>query len=157
MVDRVARDQMGFLLRRLAAGRISETKFDDALGMLPLSGQDRVVNAIFEESFSIESASRHDVARWILFLQSDLEYLWPGTDGMINSLYIIGAVASLWICVYVSHSPLAGWTFAIAEISVGVWQIDRRYKPSDMTVWPFHQQQDFEEAKKHPRLLAGRR
>lgn len=157
MVDRKARDQMGFLLRRLAAGRISEIEFDDALEMLPLSGQDRVIDAIFEESFSVESASRHDVARWILFLQSEAEYLWPGMDGMINPFYIIGAVASAWICGYGFHAPIVGWALAIAEILVGVRQTDRRHKPGgDITVWPFHRQQDFEEAKQYPRLLAGK-
>lgn len=157
MVDREARDRMGFLLRRLTRKRITEKEFDKALEALPLSGQDRIVEAIFEESFDLGSTTRQNIARWILFLQSDAEYVWPGMDSAVNLVYIIGSVAAKIICDFAFHAHTLGWILAVTGLLLGYQQTARHYKPSDMMVWPFHRQQDFEEAKKHPRLLAGRR
>ena len=160
MVDREARDKFAELVRHLANGRITETDFDDALESLPFSGKDRIVDAIFEETFGIKEAPRREVARWILFLQSDLEYKWPGLDDIPNPFVIIALVAVWWILGGHLHSPTARWWIAAAVTAfyalINSYINPNRRKPGDMSVWPFHQQTDINEAVRHPRLLNGR-
>lgn len=156
MVDRVARDCTALLLRRLMQRRITEKEFDTTFNALSVSGKDRIFEAIFEETFSISSASRRDIARWILFLQSGSEYVWPNQNSVINPFFVAGSVALKLFCDFKFHASLIGWLLATAGITVGLWRTSRQYKSGDLEVWPFHQQAEFEEAKHHPRLLASK-
>ena len=161
MVDREARRQYAQLIRRLANGKIDEDEIDKALGKLPLSGKDRVFGAIFEESFSIKTTPRRDVARWILFLQSNTEYEWPGVDQQPNPYFVIACVLMCFLLGGMFHNLNIGfWLTACGAIPFMIfqqWLVRRHTKPGDLTVWPFHQQVDLDEAVRHPRLLNGNR
>jgi hypothetical protein len=160
MVDREARNQTAVLLRHLAIGRITAKQFDAALESMTFSGQDHIFEAIFEETFSIKSTTRHEVARWILFLQSENEYIWPGIDELPNPFSIIlGALVAV-VLIDVFHNPVLGWWLTVAGYIIIIGAASRlrpkRYKPGDLKVWPFHKHDDFEEAKRCPRLLNGK-
>ena len=161
MVDREARDQMAVLLRHLATGRISGKQFDAALELLPFSGKDRIFDAIFEETDDIETAVRHDVARWVLFLQSENEYIWPGMDGLPNPFFIIAFALTATLLVSFFHNPTLGWGLTLAGYiiisAIVAWRRPKGHQPGNMKVWPFHKQDDLDEAKRHPRLLNGNR
>jgi len=152
---------MAVLLRHLAIGRITDNQFDAALKPLSFSGQDRIFDAIFEETYDIEAAPRHEVARWILFLQSENEYIWPGMDGLPNPFYVVATSLIALVLANVFHSPGIAWGVTIAGYvviaNVAARRSPKRYKPGDLKVWPFHKQDDFDEAKRHPRLLNGNR
>ena len=89
MVDRDGRRRLAELLRRLLAGHISADQFETALS--PTS-QDRAVTEVSRSACyaygdlwegrlgrddQVTADFRRHVARWILFLESDLEYDWP--------------------------------------------------------------------------------
>ncbi len=161
MVDREARDQMARSLRHLAIGRITDKQFDAALEPLPFSGKDRIFEAIFKETYDIKTASRHEVARWILFLQSENDYIWPGMDELSNPFSLIMTASIALILGSVLHNPCIGWGITvagyavIADVAVRCCN-PKSCKPGDLKVWPFHKQDDFDEAKRHPRLLNGK-
>lgn len=88
MIDRVARDQLAAQLRHLASGLISNDQFEEMLAV----SEDRGVREVREAAWmlytdlreqwlrgkdALAPRSRRAVARWIVFLHSDLEYEWP--------------------------------------------------------------------------------
>ena len=160
MVDREARNQMAVLLRHLAIGRVTYQQFDAMLEPLPFSGKDRVFDAIFEEICDIETAPRYEVARWILFLQSENEYIWPGMDGLPNPLCIIATALAAMLLVNGFHNPAVGCGLTLSAyvvVSIVAQRYPKSFKPGDLKVWPFHKQDDFDEARRHPRLLNSKR
>ena len=89
MIDRAARDRAALLLRRFAAGRLTNDDFVDAF---PSSKTDPALRAVDQRAWALYDdfrthrltgrhalapAGRREVARWVLFLQSDVEYTWP--------------------------------------------------------------------------------
>ncbi len=89
MIDRIARDQLALALRRYVAGRITN---DDLADDAPDRSPDPAIRPIYEYAWNLyddhhqhRAAGRHalnrlgrrTVARWILFLHTDLEYRWP--------------------------------------------------------------------------------
>jgi hypothetical protein len=161
MVDREARDKFAELVRHLANGRISEKHFDETLESLPSTGKDPVFGAIIEELYTIEFAPLPDVARWILFLQTDMEYEWPGLDQLPNPLEVIVAVTLCLMLGGIFHNVSIAWWATVAGMALS--QIiarcvgSKHRTPGDLVAWPFHKQSDFEEARRHPRLLNGGR
>jgi hypothetical protein len=88
MVDRQARDQLALALRRLITGRITNDDFDEAIPSL----DDPCILPIYDCAwtlyddnfqhhltgrFELSPVVRREVARWIMFLYTDLEYDWP--------------------------------------------------------------------------------
>lgn len=150
MIDRVARRQLATLLRRLLARQVSNDEF--AVAVRRCASDDDVIDAIaisawmlYSDSYehkidrSVARAARGDVARWILFLQHDLEYRWcPGPWG--------------W-------SPFCSWVLDL--LTLGWWQ--RRTKRSvdvpdareQVAVWPFSTRAEFAAACARPRFLVG--
>ena len=161
MIDREARDEFAELVRHLANGRVSEKQFDEAVESLPSSGKDPVFEVLIEEIYEIEAVPRREVARWILFLQSDMEYSWPKTlwDG---SVFLVTAFLVVLLFALFPETPiiLRGSIAALlvtAWLKYECWQGERWKKSGDFEVWPFLYQADFEEARRHPRLLNGGR
>jgi len=87
MIDRKGRNRLALALRRYAIGRITS----DELEEIETDWRDRGVRAVHQMSWGLYSdgqgyavgqhalnwAVRRDLARWILFLRSEQEYLWP--------------------------------------------------------------------------------
>jgi hypothetical protein len=90
MIDRQSRDLLSILLRRFANGAISSSGFEDQ--QRQLSEKDPVIHAIIDVSWlfyddswerrlvgtkRLSPPDRREFVRWILFLDSDFEYVWP--------------------------------------------------------------------------------
>jgi hypothetical protein len=150
MVDREARDRAALLLRRFAAGRLTNDEFDEAY---PGSAGDRALPEVGGAAWHLHSdgevhrltgeyalarLTRRDVARWVVFLHTDLEYEWPAFD---------------W---YRFVDPVWNWlTRGRAERR---WRDDFEafQRRGEYRVWPFLRGADFVAARRRPRLLAGR-
>ena len=90
MVDRSSRRQLAALLRQLAAGRMTNDEFERRE---PLESADPAIQAICSDGawflyddlhehrligkYRLDGRLRSDVARWVLFLETDIEYQWP--------------------------------------------------------------------------------
>jgi hypothetical protein len=90
-IDRLSRRRLALALRRYVAGRISNDAFEDvdvdlhdpAIGAV--QGAAWVLYSDMEEhyargTFAVRGEYRRRVARWVLFLRSGREYLWPEYD-----------------------------------------------------------------------------
>ena len=147
MIDRRGRTEVSELLRHLVAGQITNDEFEDRL---PGRCEDRAVNEVSEEASYLYSdlwehhlagaervpeEARHHVARWILFLQADLELEWPEWS---FGRRLLSSVARL-------------LTFGVLG-----QEGRRRYQDAgDITVWPFLRCRDYEAALAKPRYLSG--
>lgn len=147
MLDRVARDRTAELLRHLGSARISNDEFEDAL---PLDTPDSAVLAVQQAAWMLYSdlyehklTGRHAlsrqakeaIARWVVFLHSDLPYEWPRhpCEGFVR---------------------LFAWLLSFGRIPR---HFDERWKRSgDFGVWPFICREDYQCALQHPRLLASK-
>lgn len=148
MVDHAARKEFAELLRHFIAGRITNLEFDQR-GEDLTETEDAALRFIYRQvwylydDFSehrmvgdhkIDKAGRHEIARWILFLQNDLEYQW---------LYA---------------SPCHAWRHLISVLTFNLFSAFREPSYKDfghVEVWPFYQIEDFESALRFPKLLAG--
>jgi hypothetical protein len=147
MIDREARDNLAELLRHLVSGQITNDQFEASI---PVRTKDEGCLLIIDQAWllysdfyhhkltgrhAIKSDTRRDIARWIDFLHSDLEYRWP-------------------------RHPCSGFLRLIAMImSFGKIpeHYDRKWEASgDFDIWPFKGRQEYEEARRKPRLLGGR-
>lgn len=150
MVDRDSRTAFAALLRRLMIGQVTGDEFECAVDELGSSDPGiRAVRtqawACYTEGEPVERdfarAVRLDIARSILFLQSDAEYLWPPYPG--------------------GDFPIYNWLFNICTL--GWWErrkADRLREweqHGDFAVWPFHSRSDYEAACARPRFLVGSR
>jgi hypothetical protein len=146
MVDKDARLKAGELLRHLVSGQITNDQFEerfpgrcddvaltelqseawflyDDLREYRLAGKDR-----------LSSESRRQIARWVLFLHTDLEYEWPVRSLSTALLLTIGNLCTLGL---VGHRWRSGF---------------RRH--GDIDVWPFIRRSDYDAALANPPLLA---
>lgn len=146
MIDRLARDKFAELLRHLVTGQISNDEFADNL---PLGSSDRAVSAIFWDGawmlyddtreyqlagkYRLPKESKHEVARWILFLKTDLEYEWPRIQCIFRFPWYLIIILTLGLIV-----PIARYKLRQA---------------GDMSVWPFLRGADLEQAKSNPPYL----
>jgi hypothetical protein len=147
MIDRAGRTAVSEQLRHLVAGQVTNDVFEDRL---PVGSQDRGVSEVSEEAWYLYSdlsehrltgaervpnEARRHVARWILFLHSDLEFEWPA-----------------WAFARRFSSPASRLlTFGLLG-----HQGRRRYEQAgDITLWPFLRRADYEAALARPRYLSG--
>jgi hypothetical protein len=155
MVDRVARDKFAELLRHFAAGNLTNDRYEDSAQLILKSAnrEDRSLRAIFSrvwflyddirehrlrDKHKLTDQGRRTVARWILFLHSDVEYEWPirsfiSLSGCLLRLCTLGLAGR--ILNPVNERRLR---------AMGSWEL-----------WPFFREADFESANKRPRLLGG--
>ena len=105
MIDREARDLMAEALRQLLARQITNDDFEEMIPSGP--SDDRVLGPIESRAWAFyddmhahkldrefTDAMRSDVARWVLFLQTDLEYRWlPGPVGSVPDLQLAPELA----------------------------------------------------------------
>ena len=138
MIDRTSRDKLALALRRYTSGKITNYELDD----LELNYQDTAVNQIHLDSwylhddmtehkavgqYCVSKENRTIIARCILFLQSDREFLWIKT------------------------SPK---TVLLNILSFGTYfKINR--KKGDFNVYPFYKVKDFKKESLNPKFLHG--
>ena len=148
MIDRQSRDRLAAALRHYVSGQIT----NDDLDAISVDWRDRGAAAVKAMSWRLYSdlerhyathehalnkEAKRDIARWIVFLHSDLEYVWPNHQlietqgGPLNALTL-------------------GWW---DKRKKRIW--DAFLEAGDFSVWPFCHRTEFEEAISHPRLLAG--
>ena len=144
MVDRRARDGYAQLLRHFAAGCVLNWHYEDFAEAF-LTSEDRAVAEVFWAVWPaycdvrkhylsgkdrLDADGRRVVARYLLFLYSNLEYEWP-----------VRRRTRLWANLF----------------TLGLWGLIRPIVPSggDDKVWPFFRRSDLELEKARPRLLGG--
>jgi hypothetical protein len=148
MVDRGSRDACAQLLRRLMEGTLKGEEFELAVDRLGSS--DPAIRAIKTQAWtyysdwspverSVARDARPEIARSILFLQSDAEYPWPPYPSGDHPIYN-------WL---VNVCTLGRWEQRKAD-RLREWQ-----QHGDHSVWPFHSQGDYHAACAHPRFLVG--
>lgn len=132
-------------MRHFAAGLITNDQFEDRL---PRS-RDAAVKEVRANAWylyddlreyrlagrdRLPEEARSAVARWVLFLGTDLEYEYPCSGEMASLAFDL-----LSLCTF----GLAGWA----------WR--RRFR-RQKDLWPFFRRADFDAALAAPRLLSGR-
>ena len=143
MIDKESRSQLAHLLRQLSVGQIANDQFED---QLPRS-KDRAVREVIGQAWLLyddmrehklvgpSKKDRPEVARWILFLQTDFEYEWPSLPAWLR---IIGFMPSI-LTLGLVWAPYRMW-------------FERQ---GDCSVWPFLRDEDFKDAKKNPVFMSG--
>jgi hypothetical protein len=151
MIDREARDILAESFRHLVAGQITNDQFEGRLRKSEDAGVSRVYFCAawplyddFREHkltgrWAIKREHWPIVARYILFLKTDVEYEWPTTT-------------RLWAFPW--NIPWGVLTLATFGLAERIWSrtMDRR-SGGDVNVWPFFRMSDLEAAKEqHPYL-----
>ena len=148
MVDYAARKELAELIRHLIAGRITNLVFDER-GEELSDSDDPAISAVFYkvwclyDDFSehrmtgdwrIDKPGRRVIARWILFLQTDLGYQERHTK------------------------PSEILRRLVSALTFGMLPALQKQTPEQLEnagVWPFFQRGEFEAAVRSPKLLAG--
>jgi len=147
LIDRTARDQLADALRALASGLVSNDEFEDS--RLPHSRNDAVIREVFSRGAwmlysdtheyrlagknKLDALTKSEVARWVLFLKTDLRYEWPvysmlQTLGMLlANVLTLGMANRIFIPRFATHG--------------------------DVDVWPFIRKADYEAALQNPPYL----
>lgn len=124
-IDREGRRRAATLLRSLASGRITNDEFADRWPVSP----DLAVEEVYWAAWKLYSdlreyrlarlhrltkAERREVARWVVFLRTDLPYSWPRLP-KLPSLFagIVTAGISSWLVTlwYRRQGDLSSWPF----------------------------------------------
>ena len=148
MIDRVSRDKLATALRQYVSGRIT----NDDLDGIVVDWRDSGAVAVKERAwclyddlhdhkavgkYHLDRAARDEIARWIVFLHSNVEYTWPRY----------------------SFDQIINWPMKL--LTLGWWEKNRerifeQFKAAgDYSVWPFVTKEDFETALENPRYLVG--
>jgi hypothetical protein len=150
MIDRAARDDHARRLRSLALGRITNDDYEDNLPRSPdpsvyevYANGGWLLYSDLEEYMltgkkALPKEAKHVVARWIMFLRSDMPYLWSRRMGK-PFLKRIAFVL----------------TFGVA-FRGSVLAMRRADEAGDKDYWPFYNRQQYEAALTQPSFLGGR-
>jgi hypothetical protein len=150
MIHRASRDRLALALRQYVSGRIS----NDDLDATEVDWRDRGAVAVKQAAWSlyddnyqhravgrhaISKEGRREIARWIVFLHSDQEYLWP----------------------QYSFIRVSSWLGNV--LTFGLWRrresrLWKEYcEAGDISCWPFQNESELRKARVSPRFLAGHR
>jgi hypothetical protein len=149
MIDRAGRDRLAECIHQLAAGVVTNHEFEDKG---EFKSSDDAIRAVFwggpwllyddfrnyrlRGKYRLTPAVRKEVARWVLFLKSDLPYEWPMSQPGILS--VLRAVANLMTLGLIAR------------------RAQRKFERfGDITVWPFLRRADYEAALRRPPYLNG--
>jgi hypothetical protein len=184
MVNRSARDRLAESLRHFAAGRLTWREFIDRQASVASGAADPTISGILDRAWRFHPcdcdddelgmtqcalcrdartvlgrADRREVARWIVFLYSDLEYEW-GWGRLEHALAWHAALAFGWFSAVLGFDP---WIAMSGLIAIGVFalvsdgHLSRRLGlEGDQPVWPFFRQADLATTLERPRLFANR-
>lgn len=137
MIDRSSRDKFAAALRQYAAGRIT----NDCLAQAETCSNDRGVIAVQDVSWQLYSdmsrhyaAGRHAlgsdtlcaVARCVLFLQTDDEYLWPAYDFIACENRLDRWVMDLFTCGKWSERRRERWRDFVQAGDYEAWPFLRK-------------------------------
>ncbi len=154
-IDREARDRASQIMRDFISGKISNDAFADACPRT----EDRAVYAIWDTAwlfyddfkehrlagrYRLSPEQKRACVRWILFLHSDLPYVWP--DIRFPGADPAARVEPSIIRRFLSSLNAIGPERAAEFLSAGHYP-----------VWPFQKKADYKRSLNAPRLLAGRR
>lgn len=153
MIDRIARDQLSRNLKLLLSGRISNNQFEDGIP----ETKDAAIAACADMAWllysdmkehrlvghnSIGPGDRREVVRWILFLDSDFEYLWPKMHlPGLQPLRRARPALTRWL-----HWPNAISPERAADFLAS----------GDHNAWPFISRSEYKNALRNPRRLVGK-
>jgi hypothetical protein len=148
MIDRPARRRLAELLRHLVAGRISNDEFEDAI---PHDSADVAIREVFNNGawflyddlhehrligrYHLNRSDWNEVARWVLFLETDLEYEWP--------------VQPMWKRLGLAVATL---------VTLGLLAVIMRRRNSqiaELAAWPFRTPAAYQAALRRPPYLNG--
>jgi len=147
MVDRVSRPKAAALLKKLALGRITTDEFE--IGLWELKSKDPVLVALDDTiaemagdqdpslapAFARGTEMRKRVCRWILFLRTDLDYLWPA-ERMAPGIRDF-------------YRP--AWYDKLFRLDKRMLKSNIRFfAAGDYEVWPFLRKGDFERVRQEP-------
>ena len=139
MIDRISRNKLAETLRQFVSGRIT----NDTLNDLEINTRDDGVKAIKDAAWflyddmyehkaigknRIEKDNRHEVSKWIVFLQSDEEYLWP----KLSLLQIVISILTLGLYKFIISND------------------------GEKEAWPFFTNESLQNALKEPKLFNGK-
>jgi hypothetical protein len=146
-IDRAARNQLAEAIRALAAGLITNDQFEDK--RMPYSNTDPAINEVYSKGawclysdlqeyrlkgrHKLDEQTKKNVARWVVFLKTDLPYEWPVPTPRESLLRFFANLLTLGMANR-RH---------IAELK----------RQGDAEVWPFIRRCDFEAALKEPKYL----
>jgi len=146
VIDRDSRNALAEAIRALASGAISNFEFETRI---PTRSLDPAIDAVFSGGawflysdlseyrligrHRLPRTAKSEIARWVLFLKTDLPYEWPTLTGLSRLLMTIFAFVTLGLSSHVYRR-----TF-------------RRY--GDFEVWPFARRSDFDGALAQPAYL----
>ncbi|WP_426339202.1 hypothetical protein ACN9MZ_23095 [Pseudoduganella sp. S-14] len=146
-IDRHSRNQLAEAIRALASGLITNDEFERK--RMPHNMSDPAVNEVFSSGAwclysdlkayrltgkqKLDGPTRKEIARWVLFLKTDLPYEWPVPTFQESFFRFFGNL----------------FTFG---------RFNRRYQNEiallgDTEVWPFLRRSDFEAALRDPKYL----
>lgn len=146
MIDRTARRQAAETIRHFVTSQITNKEF---IRRYPHSKEDPAIWALDDTvwclyddirthrlagDYALTKEFKTEVARWLLFLYSDAEYVWPkiGKPGFRQT--------PSWFCRILPFAQKRFETFRAA---------------GDYSVWPFLRREDFEAARRKAKLLGG--
>jgi hypothetical protein len=146
VVDSAARKEYAALLRRFAAGVITNREFERRMPdwrEITLREIDWAVWPLYDDlhehklvgDYHVTPSGRECIARMILFLRSDLPYRWPRETGLAQLPALLLSVLTLG--------------------RFGKWWFRYRAPDGDQSVWPFYTSAEYEEALTNPPYLRG--
>ena len=148
MIHRESRNILAEALRHYVSGQIT----NDDLDCVDVDWRDRGAVVVKEMAWqlyddnythkargnhNLDRKARKEIARWIAFLYSDTEYIWPEY----------------------SFIQIINWPLNL--ITFGRWEKMKRRKweqfleAGDFDVWPFCRREELEAVLRRPKLLAG--
>jgi hypothetical protein len=147
VIDRKSRNALAESIRALVSGQISNDEFEDR--RLPVSAEDPAIWEIYSKGawclysdlseyrligkHRLTAQAKSEVARWILFLKTDLPYEWPRlSTGKFLGLLLLNILT-------------LGTTNAVYA--------KRLRAHGDSAVWPFILRTDYEAALNSPAYL----
>jgi hypothetical protein len=149
MIHRASRKRLALALRRYVARRIT----NDELDAVSVDWRDRGAVAVRQMAWrlyddlrthrcsgrhALTREGRRTVARWITFLHSDAEYLWPE----YNFVQVSPWIASVLTLGWYGRRHARRWREFLAA--------------GDFDAWPFIDEKEATEAAGRPVLLAGK-
>jgi hypothetical protein len=153
MVDRRARALFSESIRALVAGQITNDEFEDQR-LAELNTSDPAILAIYEEAilgglysdlheyrlrgkYAVSRGDKSHVARWILFLRTELPYEWPRLEGFRYMALLLANFLS----------------FCLASRFYRRWFA----KHGDLEIWPFIREEDYVAARRESGYLGHAR
>lgn len=156
MIDRAARDIAALSLRRLISGNMTNEDFEFSQP----DTEDEAVLAVYDTAwllygdhdihvltgrYKVAPDVKREVIRWILFLDSSNEYVWPKIAWPGSDPQKRVRIGGVW------RRRLLWQLQALSQA-----EADAFFVAGDYEAWPFASRADFKSALRSPRRLSGK-